>query len=99
MTDTPRKRALVVRSFDDEGTGASFKKDDTPLLDAGVYANYEAAGLVTAPPVTKTTSAPKPGAKPKGKPKAKPKAVRTPAAAKVPAQPVIAPAGDDAAEA
>lgn len=94
MTDTPRKRALVVRSFNDEGTGASFQKDDTPLLDAGTFGNYEAAGLVTAAPAAKATSTPKLAAKPKGKPKAKAKA-----APKVPAQPVVAPPADGAADA
>lgn len=93
MTDTHRKRALVVRSFNDEGTGARFKKDDTPLLDAGTFGNYEAAGLVTAAPPAKATSTPKPAAKPKIKAKPMPKT-----APKVPAQPVAAPLADVAAD-
>ena len=94
MTGTPRKRALVARSFTDEGTGESFTKGATPLIDAGAYGNYEAAGLVTAAPVTKAASVPKPAAKPKSKAKAKPKP-----APKVPAQPVAAPVADAAADA
>lgn len=99
MTDTPKRRAFIVRNFTDEGTGESFTKGATPLLDAGVYGNYEAAGLVTAPPVTKASRAPKPAAQPKDKPKAKPKGARAPAAAKVPAQPAVAPTADASADA
>lgn len=99
MTDTPKKRAFIVRNFTDEGTRESFTKGDTPLIDAGVYDNYEAAGLVSAPPVIKAKRAPKPAAQPKDKPKAKPKAARVPAAAKVPAQPAAAPVADAAADA
>lgn len=96
MTDTPKKRAFIRRNFTDEGTGASFTKGDTPLIDAGAYGNYEAAGLVTAPPVSNAASAPKPAATPKRA--AKPKATRGPTGAKAPAQPVDAPSGAGTAD-
>lgn len=49
MSDATRKRAEIVSSFNDAGTGESFTAGDTPMLDAGVFANYEAAGLVRTP--------------------------------------------------
>lgn len=49
MSDPARKRAVIVRSFNDAGTGESFEAGKTQLIDAGAYANYEAAGLVRAP--------------------------------------------------
>lgn len=107
MTDTPKKRALVVRGFKNEGTGERFAKDETPLLDAGTFANYEAAGLVTAAPPTKKTEAapqakkPRSKAKVASKPKSKPAAPAAPAPAPiVPAQPDVPPAGvaDQAAD-
>lgn len=50
MSDS-KTTAHVVRDFKDAGTGESFKKGDTPKLNAGTYRNYKAAGLVsdTAP--------------------------------------------------
>lgn len=65
MSDTPKKRAFIVRSFNVEGTGERFQKGSTPLIDAGAYGNYEAAGLVTAPPATKAARATKGKPKPK----------------------------------
>ena len=105
MTDSPKKRALIVRNFKNEGTGESFAKDTTPLIDAGAFANYEAAGLVTTPPTAKAATATK-GAKPtkartKAKVASKPKSKPTPAPAPVaPAQPDTPPAGgaDQAAD-
>lgn len=108
MTESPKKRALIVRNFKDEGTGQRFEKDATPLIDAGAFANYEAAGLVTTPPPTKAAAAPKAPAAPKSakatkprakakaasKPKSKPTAPAAPAAAPIaPAQPDTPPAG------
>lgn len=43
-----RKKAHVLSSFNDIGTGQSFEEGATPLLDAGTFANYEHAGLVSA---------------------------------------------------
>ena len=63
------KRALILSNFTDAGTGESFAADDTPLIERGAHANYEAAGLVGAPPA----------AAPRGA--AKRKAKRKPAAA------------------
>lgn len=89
MSDPQKKRALILRSFKDEGTGESFEKDATPMIDAGAFGNYEAAGLVGTPPPAKKAAA-----------KTAPKAARKPAAkpasaAKAPAAAVVkAPAGD-----
>lgn len=44
------KRALILRPFDDAGTGKSFKAGQTVDLYDGVFANYAAAGLVRAAP-------------------------------------------------
>lgn len=49
MSEPQRKRALVLRSFNDAGTGESFEAEKTVMIDAGAFANYEAAGLVSAP--------------------------------------------------
>lgn len=106
MTDSPKKRALIVRNFKNEGTGERFVKDATPLLDAGTFANYEAAGLVTTPPPVKAASkaqavkTAKPRAKAKAaasKPKSKPTAAPAPAPI-VPVQPDTPPAGGLAAD-
>ncbi len=79
MSDASKKRAYIASRFTDHGTGKQFKVGDTPMLDAGTYANYEAAGLIGTPPVAAKASAAKPLAKPKAakkasKPKAKPAA-------------------------
>jgi len=47
MSDSTKKRALALRNFKNEGTGENVKKDTTLLLDAGTYANYLAAGLIS----------------------------------------------------
>jgi hypothetical protein len=82
-----KKRAHIVSSFKDSGTGENFTAGTTPLIDAGAYANYEAAGLVKAPPPAKT------GEKPKQKPKGKPKPAAK-AAKSAPAVPAEIPAPD-----
>lgn len=88
MPDTSKKRALILSSFTDNGTGESFTAGDTPLIDSGAYGNYEAGGLVGAPPV-----ATKPAAKPKPKPAAKPvRKVKPKAAAPAPSPAPIIPA-------
>lgn len=48
MTAPAKKKAHVISSFTDAGTGESFTADATPMIEAGVFANYEAAGLVRA---------------------------------------------------
>lgn len=48
MSDS-KKRAEVITSFKDEGTGERFEAGATPLIEAGAFDNYEAAGLVRAP--------------------------------------------------
>lgn len=62
MTAPAKKKAHVISSFEDAGTGESFTADDTPMIEAGTFANYEAAGLVRAATVERQ---PKPAAKPK----------------------------------
>ena len=96
MADTPKKRALVVRSFNVAGTNQRFQKGATPLIDAGAFANYEAAGLVTAAPAAKAAQTVK-SASTKGKATSKPKASRKAAGAS-PA-PAPAPATTDGAAA
>lgn len=54
MAETARKKAHILSSFNDIGTGQRFTAGDTPMIDAGAYANYEAAGLVGAPPPTRS---------------------------------------------
>ena len=50
MSDQPtRRRALIVSDFTDAGTGESFTAGAEPMIEAGAFANYEAAGLVTTP--------------------------------------------------
>ncbi|WP_260597814.1 hypothetical protein [Sphingomonas endolithica] len=85
MSDDKKKRALILSTFTDAGTLERFTEGDTPLLDAGVFANYEAAGLVGAP-------TPTPAAKPR---RAAPKNTKRPTP-KTPAAP--APAVDPAPE-
>lgn len=58
MTDSSKKRALIVRAFRDAGTGKDYRKGDKPLLDSGAFANYAAAGLVTEAPSPKPKVAP-----------------------------------------
>lgn len=48
MTKTVKRRALVLRAFDDAGTGKSYKAGATVTIKAGIFVNYEAAGLVCA---------------------------------------------------
>lgn len=45
---TKTKKGFALRSFRDAGTEQSFKAGDPVEVDAGAYANYEAAGLVGA---------------------------------------------------
>ena len=40
---------IATRFFRDAGTGASFEKGAQVNADAGILANYAAAGLVSAP--------------------------------------------------
>jgi hypothetical protein len=58
MSDDKKKRALIISTFTDAGTLERFTEGETPLLEAGVFANYEAAGLVGTP-------SPTPAAKPR----------------------------------
>lgn len=41
-----KKKGFAQRNFNDAGTGQRFKSGQAVELDAGTYANYEAAGLV-----------------------------------------------------
>lgn len=47
MTSKTPKKGFALRDFNDAGTEQSFKKGAAVELDAGTYANYEAAGLVS----------------------------------------------------
>lgn len=89
MSDVTKKRARILGTFKDEGTGESFKSGDKPLLEAGQFANYEAAGLAEAAPAAKAAA--RAPAKPKSKSKSKAARATKPA---VPAQPVQPPAPD-----
>lgn len=40
--------AFFTRDITDAGTEQRFKKDDVLPLDAGIFGNYEAAGIVRA---------------------------------------------------
>jgi hypothetical protein len=60
MTET-KKRAEIVSSFTDRGTGKSYKAGTKPLIDAGSFGNYLAAGLVRA--VAVAEAKPKPASK------------------------------------
>jgi hypothetical protein len=82
MTEVARRKAHVVRAFKDAGTGERFEVGSTPLLDAGAYANFEAAGLIRAP-----DPAPRAAAKPSSK--------RKPAARKPDPAPAPQPSGGD----
>lgn len=46
MSATPKIKAEVLRNFKDAGAEKHFAKGAKPSLDAGVFANYLAAGLV-----------------------------------------------------
>ncbi len=46
MANSTDVQAVVIRDFTDEGTGTAYKAKQRPTLPAGVFANYEAAGLV-----------------------------------------------------
>ena len=87
-----KRKALIVASFRDAGTGESFTADDTPMIDAGAFANYEAAGLVRAPDPER---APRKRAKPSAG-RRRTSAARSPAAPAAPA-PAAAPASEDPA--
>ena len=94
MTDSTKKRAYIARRFTDRGTGETFAAGATPLLDAGTYANYEAAGLIGTPlPAPKIATKPKPTTKdkPASKTKAKPKAAPAPV---MQVAPIASPATD-----
>ena len=57
---TKTKKGFALRNFRDAGTEQSFKAGD-PVegeVDAGAYANYEAAGLVGAKKPDATGDAP-----------------------------------------
>lgn len=41
-----KKKGFALRNFHDAGTEQNFKGGDAVEVDAGAYANYEAAGLV-----------------------------------------------------
>lgn len=48
MSDAKTKRAFVLSDFSDAGTDEIHLKGTTPTIEAGAFANYEAAGLVRA---------------------------------------------------
>lgn len=50
MPTAARKKAHIISSFTDSGTGESFTAGDKPMIDVGTFANYEAAGLVRHAP-------------------------------------------------
>lgn len=74
-----KKKALVLRNFNDAGTGDRFTKGDTPLIDAGAFANYVAAGLIE--PAQRPAPAPtrRPASRAAKKSSAKPSPAPTPA--------------------
>lgn len=88
MSDHPKKKAHILRSFTDIGTGESFEAGDTPMLSAGAHANYEAAGLIGAPPA---------GAKAKPARKSTKPAKSRAKDAPIPATPKAAPPSGEAA--
>lgn len=53
MSATPKKRALVLRPFQNAATKEKFKKHDKPLIDVGAFASFNAAGLVDDAPVAR----------------------------------------------
>jgi hypothetical protein len=48
MSEPTKKKATALRDFSDAGTEQLFAKDQELLLDEGTFANYEAAGLISA---------------------------------------------------
>lgn len=49
-TSTPgARKAFVISSFEDAGTGEKFEAGAITNLSAGAFANYKAAGLVRTP--------------------------------------------------
>ncbi|RST30160.1 hypothetical protein HMF7854_04455 [Sphingomonas ginkgonis] len=60
---TTKTKALVLRDFTDAGTGENFTKDATPSIESGVFANYEAAGLVGRCDTKAATASPASSAK------------------------------------
>lgn len=64
MTDSSKKRALIVRAFNDAGSETRYRKGEIASIDARTFANYAAAGLVTDAPASKApTAQPKPAAR------------------------------------
>ena len=90
MTE-PKKRAEVISAFNDAGTGERYAIGDTPLIEAGAFANYEAAGLVRAAAVKRPAPvAEKPAVKRKvSRKRSAPASTPTPPLS---AEPVAAPA-------
>lgn len=87
MPETPaRKRAEIVRSFTDAGTGESFTAGETPMVDAARFANYEHAGLVRHAPATNAPAERRKSAAKAARPRTK----RAKAPAAVPAAPAPA---------
>lgn len=88
MPEVHRKKALIVNSFTDAGSGERFKVGETPMIEVGAFGNYEAAGLIRVPPVTVA-------AKPKRR--APRKAAVRKTAATIPATPETPATGDSEA--
>ena len=64
MADTPKThRGVVLRTFSDNGTGETFEEGATISFDVGAFANYEHAGLVSAPSAAETKPETKAGTK------------------------------------
>lgn len=67
-------RAHVIRDFNNSGTGERFTEGKTVEIEAGEFANYEAAGLVRAVASHDTKAAPDAKAAPSDDGKGKPAA-------------------------
>lgn len=89
-----KKRALVLASFRDAGTGESYVAGEIALLSVAIHANYEAGGLVGAAPA-KAKKVAKP--KPKRTVKAKAPAAKADPAPSLAPLPVTAPEPADTA--
>lgn len=64
MTAPAKKKAHIISSFTDAGTGESFTAGATPMIEVDTFANYEAAGLVRPAAVERKPKAPaKPNAR------------------------------------
>lgn len=74
---------MSSRPFRNAGTKEKFKKHDKPLIDAGAFANFNAAWLVDDAPVARSPR------------KVKPQSAAKPRAKKAAAKPVPAPAPAD----